>query len=214
MQTLEIPRKSVVSTKGPKVELGLVLDRSSSMAVLQDSATAAFNTLLTEQRKLKDLATASLLLFNGEHEFLISGRPLAEAPNLNRNNYQPNGSTALLDALGAMIQTIGARVDSEPINASRVLVATLTDGEENCSHNYTFGSLKEMITYRQSICGWQFILISPKPASIAFRLGIPITNALPWKSSAEAVGQTLSRLSKSVTAYRLGDSKWRVQLQG
>jgi hypothetical protein len=134
-------------------------------------------------------------------------------PNLSNHNYQPSGSTSLLDAIGAMVEVIGSRVDPEPIDASRVLVAVITDGQENTSRNYTFEGLKEVIAYRQNICGWQFILILPKPATIAFNLGIPVTKTLPWKSTPEAVAQTLFRLSKSLTFYRLGNSKWKAQLQ-
>jgi hypothetical protein len=213
MNTIQNSTQQTISTKGGCVELGLVLDRSTSMETVQDSACAAFNLLLAEQHKLTAPARATFLLFNESHELLISGRPLAEVPNLSHQNYRPSGSTALLDAMGTMIETIGARLDPEPVNSSKVLIVTLTDGAENTSRKYNFNTLKEVISYRQGICGWQFILISPKPATIAFRLGIPITNALPWTSSPEAVAQTLGRLSKSITSYRLGDNKWRAQLK-
>src|ERR1700730_5181124 len=107
MKTLEKPKETAVSTKGQKIELGFVLDRSSSMGPLQDTACGAFNLLVAEQRKLIQPARASLLLFNEYHEFLVSGRPLVEVPNLSESNYHPAGSTALLDAIGAMVEVIG-----------------------------------------------------------------------------------------------------------
>jgi hypothetical protein len=106
METLEKPKETPISTKEQKTELGLVLDRSSSMIALQDSACGAFNLLLAEQRKLAAPTRASLLLFNEYHEFLVSGRPLGEVPNLTSCNYHPAGSTALLDAIGAMVECL------------------------------------------------------------------------------------------------------------
>jgi hypothetical protein len=73
-----------------------------------------------------------------------------------------------------MIETIGARVDSAP--AARVLIVTITDGEENASRRYELEQFRTAIEYRQNACGWCFILISPKTASFAFKRGIPVTN--------------------------------------
>ena len=53
---------------------------------------------------------------------------------LSPSTYQPSGLTALWDGLGTMIETIGARTDSAP--AARVLIVTITDGEENASRRY------------------------------------------------------------------------------
>ncbi len=48
-------------------------------------------------------------------------------------------------------------------------------------------------------CGWQFILISPKAAATAFKLGIPVTNALPWKSTSEANSRSGRNETRSMT---------------
>jgi hypothetical protein len=107
------------------IELGLVLDRSDSMAELSATTIAAFNTLLEEQRKLNAATTrASLLLFNGSCEIVFDGCPLAAVAGLGPSTYRPSGSTALWDGLGTMIETIGARFDRAPAKAPRVLVVT------------------------------------------------------------------------------------------
>ena len=129
---------------GP-IELGLVLDRSDSMNHLASTTIAAFNTLLAEQqRKLNAAATrASLLLFNESCETVFDGCPLVAVSGLSPSTYQPSGSTVLWDGLGTMIETIGARVDSAP--AVRVLIVTITDGEENASRRYELEQLRGVI---------------------------------------------------------------------
>ena len=94
-------------------ELGFVLDRSSSMQGLAATMIAAFNTLLVEQRKLSASAgRASLLLFSDACESVFDGHPLATVSDLTATTYQPSGSTALWDGMGAMIEQIGTRFDA------------------------------------------------------------------------------------------------------
>jgi hypothetical protein len=44
-----------------------------------------------------------------------------------------------------------------------------------------------MITRRQKACGWSFIVIAPNAASLAFKLGMPVTHARNWKSDPDAI---------------------------
>jgi hypothetical protein len=95
------------------IELGFVLDCSSSMDGLAATTVGAFNTLLAEQRKLNTSAgKASLLLFNDACESVFDGFPLATVSDLTVATYQPSGSTALWDGMGAMIEQIGTRFDA------------------------------------------------------------------------------------------------------
>ena len=163
-------------------ELGFVLDRSSSMQGLAATMIAAFNTLLVEQRKLSASAgKASLLLFNDVCESVFDGHPLATVSDLTATTYQPSGSTALWDGMGAMIEQIGTRFDAAA-TPPRVLIVTMTDGAENASRRYSLDRIRQAIQYRQNVCGWSFILISPGAAALAFRLGIPVTNTSRWET--------------------------------
>jgi hypothetical protein len=62
------------------IELGFVLDCSSSMDGLAATTVGAFNTLLAEQRKLNTSAgKASLLLFNDACESVFDGFPVSHS---------------------------------------------------------------------------------------------------------------------------------------
>jgi hypothetical protein len=146
------------------------------MDPLQSTTLAAFNALLEQQRKLAGAATkVSLLLFNESCQIVLDGYPLPAAPDLTPSTYQPYGSTALWDAMGTMIETLGTRLNAQPKHSS-VLVVTITNGQENASHRFSLEQLRKVIQYRQNVHGWRFILISQKAASVAFKLGIPLSH--------------------------------------
>jgi hypothetical protein len=118
------------------VEIGVVFDRSASMRPLRNAAVAGFNVLLDEQRKLAVPARFSLSFFNDEVASIHDGAPIADIGTMESADYSPKGNTALLDGIGSMIESIAGRVDPAPYPA-RVLVAILTDGQENSSRRFS-----------------------------------------------------------------------------
>jgi hypothetical protein len=84
----------------------------------------------------------------------------------------------------------------EPITRSfSTFTLTLSDGAENASRSYNLPGLRKAIEYRQKVCGWRFILISPHAATVAISLGIPLTNTLRWQADPVAVAALLERRS-------------------
>ena len=110
-----------------------------------------------------------------------------------------------------MIEIVGQRFDNAP-TPPRVLIVIITDGEETSSSHYTLPHVRELIAHRQKVCGWSFIVIAPKAASLAFNLGIPVTNARNWKSDPATISGLLERVSKTIGAYQLGDKKAMLRL--
>ena len=194
------------------LELGVLLDRSHSMQTLQSTTLKAVNSLLAEQKQLgATTTTLSLMLFNHRCETVVECQPLAAVPDLTPADYQPGGDTALWDGIGGMIDIIGQRSDTSATH-SRVIIAIITDGEENASLRYTLAQVRAMIVRRQTTCGWSFILIAPKAASLAFKLGIPVSNARNWQSDPVAITCLLERVSKTISAFQLGDKMAMLRL--
>jgi hypothetical protein len=72
-----------------------------------------------------------------------------------------------------------------------------------------------MITYRRLTHGWQFLFLGPESAiGYAVSIGIPKVNTAGFSTTPEGLQLMLERLSKSVTAYRLGDQKFALKLKG
>jgi len=95
-------------------EIGFVLDRSGSMNTMKDEAIGGINAFLESQQKLPGEARLTLVLFDHEYIVVHDGVPIKEVPPLDNHSYVPRGTTALLDAFGRTINTIGERLNKTP----------------------------------------------------------------------------------------------------
>jgi hypothetical protein len=135
--------------------------------------------------------------------------PLPQVPVLTRTLYEPDGATALNDAIADMIRTISK---AAPSRATRVLIAILTDGGENSSRTFT-DDVASMITYRRTIYDWQFVFIGPEQAlNYALRIGIPKSNIVAFDTDPAGITAIIARLSKSMQRYLLGDKRYALAL--
>ena len=92
------------------------------------------------------------------------------------------------------------------------MIVIITDGEETASLRHTLAQVRALIARRQTRCGWFFIIIAPKAASLAFRLGVPVSNACNWQADPAAITGLLEQVSKTISAYQLGDKKAMLRL--
>jgi von Willebrand factor type A domain-containing protein len=192
-------------------EIGFVLDASQSMAPVAEQAIKGFNQLVGEQQKIAGAAHFSLTCFNNRLTPVYDGVPLADIDRLTAKDYQPNGGTALNDAIGTMIDTVAARTNQ----SSRVLIAILTDGEENSSSEYSLDDVASRIWERRFTYGWQFLFLSASPDALkcgqAFR--IPKQNIVDFSASPQGLASIMQKLAAGLSAYRLGDKRFALKLR-
>lgn len=135
-----------------KTHIVFVLDRSGSMGSVATDAAGGFNAFVEAQRKLPGKARLTLIQFDHEYQVMCKNAKLKDVPKLVAGeNYIPRGSTALLDAV--------ARAIAEHEGKERVIVAILTDGQENHSREITREALRQQIEAKQA-AGWQFQYLS------------------------------------------------------
>ena len=116
-------------------EMVFVLDRSGSMRNLTADTIGGFNELIEKQNKLEGDAYVTTVLFDHEYELLHDHVALKDVAPLTDREYFARGSTALLDAVGRTINTIGARLAATPEEErpAHVVFAITTDGMERSS---------------------------------------------------------------------------------
>jgi hypothetical protein len=187
-------------------EILVILDRSGSMKPIAKSTIESFNQFVADQAKEPGDARLTLLLFNDCLATPCVSLPIAEVVPLNDQTYIPQGSTALLDAMGQGIDGLGQRLAAMP-EAERpgtVIVATLTDGEENSSTRFTWADIQQRITHQTEAYCWNFLFLGANQDAIATasRIGIQAHNASGWVADAHGMEASREALSRKMRAMR------------
>ena len=197
-------------------ELVFILDRSGSMAGLEDDTIGGFNAMIQKQKGEPGEAVVSTVLFDNENEVIHDRVDIQKVEPMTRKAYYVRGCTALLDAVGGAIHHIGnvhkyAREEDRP---EKTLFVITTDGMENASRKYSYDRLRAMIRRQQEKYGWEFIFLGANidAAKEAARFGICEDRAVNYHADHEgtaviyeAVGEAVC----SIRACRPMTNQWR-----
>jgi hypothetical protein len=187
-------------------EISIVLDRSGSMASMAKEAIGGFNAFLESQQKLPGDARLTLVLFDHEYIVAYDGRPIKDVPPLDEHTYVPRGTTALLDAIGRTVNTIGERLDKTPEanRPGKVLIVILTDGLENASQEFKRNQIYSMIKHQRDKYAWEFIFLGANQDAIqaGSLIGIPASNAATFNETPEGVFEAFTAVACATAAYR------------
>ena len=187
-------------------EIAFVLDRSGSMKSCQQAAIEGFNQFLADQQKTDGLAKLTLVLFDDEYLVPISSIPVEEVVSLTDDTYQPQGCTALLDAIGQTIDNLGQRLAAlaEKDRPGQVIVAILTDGLENASQRFTWKEIAGKIKHQTDTYKWIFLFLGANQDAIATaaNLSIAANNAANYVADAAGSKAGQAAFSRKMSALR------------
>jgi hypothetical protein len=121
---------------------------------------------------------------------------------LSKMNYIPNGSTALLDAIG---QTTTQLQNWQRNNAgidTTFVVVILTDGYENSSRLYNLEQVRSLIRELEASGKWTFSFIGATldAAEVAQQMAIKAQNSYSF-DKASMQGEVWDKLSGSMRGY-------------
>lgn len=142
-------------------EIVFVLDRSGSMFHLVQDTIGGYNAFLESQKQEDGEAVLTTVLFDDSYKILHDRVNIQEVKPLTEKEYFARGLTALYDALGKTINTIGERLHStkEEDRPSKVIFIITTDGEENASREFARDTIKNMVETQKNIYNWEFIFL-------------------------------------------------------
>ena len=152
-------------------EIAFILDQSGSMESIKTGTLEGVNAFITQQKEESEEYPVlfSLTFFNTGIEVRTASLPMKEVELLNEETYLPSGGTALLDAIGITIDKIGARLSetAEELRPGKVIVAIMTDGEENSSRIFDWDQVREKITHQTNVYKWEFLFLGANQDAIA-----------------------------------------------
>ena len=187
-------------------EIVFILDRSGSMAGLEDDTIGGFNAMIEKQKQEPGEALVSTLLFDNESEVIHDRVNIQEIEPMTRKEYYVRGCTALLDAVGSAIHHIGnvhkyAREEDRP---EKMLFVITTDGMENASRKYTYDRLKTMIERQKEKYGWEFLFLGANidAAREAARFGISADRTANYHADSEGTAVIYEAVSEAVCNVR------------
>lgn len=166
-----------VSTKKNNGEtlVNIVLDETGSMNSCWESTISAFNDYIGSQKTAPGVCRVTMTMFSdtGRYGFVTTGlsvepvksavrnlysnKPIADVELLSTANYRPNGGTNLYDAIGSSIRAVEAQLAGQD-SVPNVLMVIITDGEENCSKEFTVQGIKDLVKAKEAD-GWTFVYL-------------------------------------------------------
>jgi uncharacterized protein YegL len=198
--------------------VAVIMDASGSMSLLSDDTIGSFNTFLTEQKTNPAETVFSLCTFNTAYHLVHDFVPLHTVAELTRDTYRASGGTALLDAMGHTIDSLGNRLSAMPEHErpSKVIVMVITDGEENSSHRYTLDQIRAKVEHQRSVYSWEFIFVGANIDAMkaGTSLGIAAHNSVAYVASAGGTGQLYRSLSQNMNSYRTSKNSSQVDFFG
>lgn len=187
-------------------ELVFILDKSGSMSGLESDTIGGFNGLLLKQQAQPGACRITTALFDTTCQLLHDRIDIGAVTALTDRDYRPGGGTALLDAVGLVIDKIGsAQQHTAPrYRAQRVLVVIITDGMENASRMYSLDQVRGMIERRKREHGWEFLFLGANidAVEVAGGLGIAPDRAQNYHADSPGLAVNFRAMSEAVRGYR------------
>lgn len=188
-------------------DLNIILDRSGSMSSIANDMAGGIKTFLQKEKETGDDTKVSLYQFDDQYETVFIDKDIKEDIEV---KIVPRGSTALLDALGRTITSVGEKLSKmeEKDRPNRVLFLVITDGFENSSHEFSSDVVKEKVKHQREKYAWDFVFLGAGEDDVLAQhasLGIGGSSSKGMARNAAAITATWNTVSDSYQMYKTLD---------
>ena len=178
----------------------VILDESGSMYSQRKEIVEAFNNFLTNQLEVSedkgDDVGFFCVKFNSNVTVVHDRKNLANIQPMTENDYNPNGYTALFDAIAEGVKL----VEKDKKKEDRVVCAIITDGHENASVETKLSDVRKIITEREAEGTWTFIYIGNDPDKWVEDVGMSKGNCQKFNDS--NVKENIDVVDSAITSFR------------
>ena len=190
----------------------LVADSSSSMADQIDEVRDELNIQIEKMRKESDTdnnpCTFTLRTFDSEVKNIHVNIPIEDVPKITTDDYKAGGMTALFDAIGSTIESIGEllgnRIDGEKETLAMII---FSDGGENVSTKYDRAKIAALLDKYQNRPGFNIAFVGCDPESFQDmdRVGFSSASRMMYSKGEER--EALAYASRSVSDLKFKRTK-------
>jgi uncharacterized protein YegL len=194
--------------KKQKTIYHLIVDKSGSMSDCVQQTINGFNEQVNKIKALEkefpeQTLTIGLTTFNHQvyHQFFQC--PPVAVRHLTTRSYRPDGTTALLDAVGLTIQSIEREIQQDQNQSdTTVVIVILTDGHENASKSFKLVDIRNQISRLEETGKWTFSFIGATldAVDVAQSMAIKNQNSFSFLKS-EMKSVVFDKLSNSMENY-------------
>ena len=192
-------------------ELVYIVDMSGSMSGLTNDTINGYNNMLEEQRKLSKensalKANVTTVFFDDRYIMVHDREDLDKVKNITDKEYSPLGMTAMLDAVGRTIVSVGQKLAATPEEERPGLVSVtiITDGQENYSKEYTWDKIQDMIKEQREKYSWLFTFIGANidTERTAESMGIDKNMTATWTCTTDGINTVYTSLNNATLSAR------------
>ncbi len=186
-------------------EIVLVLDESGSMGTCKSDTIGGVNEFLNNQKRVKGEVNVTLVKFSDYYKIVNNAIPLDQVVYLDENNYTPSNTTALLDAVGKTINSIGKRLADIPEKnrPEKVIFSIITDGFENASREFSRSQIFDMVLHQKQKYNWEFLFLGADIDAWGEEIGITLNVNI----HKDDLSRSFKGLSHHVIQNRMGNLK-------
>lgn len=184
-------------------DITLLVDRSGSMQVIQESMESAYKEFIKGHQEVKS-TRVTLIQFDSvdKQEIVYQDVPVKYVDPL---RIHPRGNTPLIDAMCEAIDGVGKRLANKPENErpDQVLFVVITDGEENSSTKYKRADVQARVTKQNEAYKWQFIYLGANQDAIreAQSFGINHNHAITYNHNSIGTTSAMASLMGNTVNY-------------
>jgi uncharacterized protein YegL len=185
-------------------DLNIILDRSGSMSSIANDMVGGIKTFLQKEKDTGDETKVSFYQFDDKYDVVFEDKDIKETLDI---TLTPRGSTALLDALGRTIVSVGEKLSkmSENDRPNRVLFLVITDGYENASKEFSSDVIKEKVKHQRETYAWDFVFLGAGEDAVLAQhagLGIGASSSKGFARSADAINLAWTNVSENYQMYK------------
>ena len=182
------PRRKDGKFAGPPPKTGkpfhatILLDETASMLTHKTETISGFNEYLETLKQNQTNCLVTLVTFNsGKRRTHFKAKSIDDVARLNADNYHPDNTTPLYDAIGLTIQELEARPEAKTHDTQFVI---LTDGQENASQELSREEVFRLITEKKKK-GWTFVFLGANQDSYeqGGKIGIAPSNMKNYRGN-------------------------------